>query len=372
MPRFGMDRRDRQGLASSCLTFAGASPPDFVSQAARASYAAGALLMVGKGGAALALTAIAVALIATGSASAAYVQQRAWGVSGTAEGQFDGPQGVAVASGSVYIPDTYNSRIQAFDPLGNFRFMWGFGVKDGLFKRESCISSCQKGIPGQQYGQVHTPTGIAAANGYVYLADFQTSRIERFRANGQGPVVNWGAFGPGNTQFKNPAAVTVDSQGHVFVADTGNNKIKKFTSNGAFLAKWSNAGSKDGQVQFPWGIAADNAGNVYVADTYNNRVEKFSANGKFLAKWGKRGTGNGQFSQPFGIATDRAGNVYVADTFNDRIQKFSPRASSSASGAGVGPARAIPRPQDLAVDGQGRVYVADTGNNRIVKYVHTP
>ncbi|MGH2965921.1 MAG: 6-bladed beta-propeller [Solirubrobacterales bacterium] len=324
--------------------------------------------------AAFVLTAVATALIATGSASAApYVQQRAWGVHGTAEGQFDSPQGVATVPGTVYVADTYNSRIQAFDPSGSFLFTWGFGVQDGLFKREYCTTSCQKGIPGQQYGQIHTPTGIAAARGYVYVADFQTSRIERFTSNGKGPVVSWGAFGPGNTQFKNPAAVAADSTGHVYVADTGNNRIKKFTSNGAFLAKWSNAGSAAGQVQFPWGIASDNAGNVYVADTYNNRVEKFSANGKFLAKWGNRGTGNGQFSQPFGIATDGAGNVYVADTFNDRIQKFSPKGVFLGKwgklGSGKGQFRA---PQDIAVDGQGHVYVADSGNDRIVKYVRTP
>jgi DNA-binding beta-propeller fold protein YncE len=323
--------------------------------------------------AAFVLAGLAMALISAASASAAYVQQRAWGVHGTAEGQFDSPQGVATVPGSVYVADAYNSRIQAFDPSGNFLFTWGFGVQDGLFKREYCTSACQKGIPGQQYGQIHTPTGIAATKNYVYVADFQASRIERFALNGKGPVLNWGSFGSGNTQFKNPAAVASDSTGHVYVADTGNNRIKKFAANGAFLTKWSNAGSADGQVQFPWGIAADNAGNVYVADTYNNRVEKFSANGKFLAKWGKTGTGNGQFSHPFGIATDRGGNVYVADTFNDRIQKFSPKgvllSKWGKPGSGTGQLRA---PQDIAVDGQGHVYVADSGNDRIVKYVRTP
>jgi tripartite motif-containing protein 71 len=228
--------------------------------------------------AAFVLTGLAMALISAASASAAYVQQRAWGVHGTAEGQFDSPQGVATVPGSVYVADAYNSRIQAFDPSGNFLFTWGFGVQDGLFKREYCTSACQKGIPGQQYGQIHTPTGIAATKNYVY-----------------------------------------------------------------------------------------------VADTYNNRVEKFSANGKFLAKWGKTGTGNGQFSHPFGIATDRGGNVYVADTFNDRIQRFSPKgvllSKWGKPGSGNGQLRAQ---QDIAVDGQGHVYVADSGNDRIVKYVRTP
>jgi tripartite motif-containing protein 71 len=59
-----------------------------------------------------------------------------------------------------------------------------------------------------------------------------------------------------------------------------------------------------------------------VADTFNDRIQKFSSGGAFIAKWGASGSGDGQFSSPEGVATDAAGNVYVADTFNDRIQKF--------------------------------------------------
>ena len=315
------------------------------------------------------MTAIAMALIATGSANAAYVQQRAWGVQGGAEGQFQSPQGVAVVPGDVFVADAYNSRIQAFDPAGNSLLTWGWGVKDGRQMRQTCASACQPGIAGPGYGQIRTATGIAASKGYVYTADFQNSRIQRFRADGKGAVATWGSFGGGNTQFKSPAAVAADTSGHVYVADTGNNRIKKFSSTGGYIAKWGNAGSGDAQLQYPWGIAADLQGNVYVADTYNHRVEKFTANGKFLAKWGSRGSGKGQFVQPFGIATDRQGNVYVADTFNDRIEKFSPSGRFLAKwgrpGSGKGQFRA---PQDLAVDGQGNVYVADSGNDRIVKY----
>ncbi len=319
---------------------------------------------------ALALLAAAVAgLTAAAPATAAYVQQKAWGERGSAEGQFQSPQGVATAAGNVYVADTYNSRIQVFDPLGSFLSTWGWGVLDGLSKRETCTTSCRAGVAGPGYGQLRTPTGIAAFNQYVYVADFQNSRIQRFRSNGKGSVPTWGSFGTGNTQFKNPAAVAADSSGHVYVADTGNNRIKKFSSAGGFLSKWGNAGSGDAQFQYPWGIAADPQGNVYVADTYNNRIEKFSANGKFLAKWGSRGSGKGQFYLPFGIAADSVGNVYVADTFNDRIEKFSPKGSFLAQwgkpGSGKGQFRG---PQDLAVDSTGRVYVADSGNHRIVRY----
>jgi tripartite motif-containing protein 71 len=74
----------------------------------------------------------------------------------------------------------------------------------------------------------------------------------------------------------------------------------------------------------PQGIAVDSSsGNVYVVDTANNRIKKFSSNGTFITEWGRYGTGNGSLNSPRGIALDQAGNVYVADTGNNRIQVFS-------------------------------------------------
>jgi DNA-binding beta-propeller fold protein YncE len=75
-------------------------------------------------------------------------------------------------------------------------------------------------------------------------------------------------------------------------------------------------------LDFPEGITVDTDGNVYVADTNNNRIQKFDSDGNFLAKWGSLGTNDREFSLPEGIAVDADGNVYVADTNNNRIQKF--------------------------------------------------
>jgi DNA-binding beta-propeller fold protein YncE len=129
--------------------------------------------------------------------------------------------------GTVYVADAYNSRIQAFDPSGNFLFTWGFGVQDGLFKREYCTSACQKGIPGQQYGQIHTPTGIAATKNYVYVADTFNDRIQKFSPKGV-LLSKWGKPGSGNGQLRAPQDVAVDGQGHVYVADSGNDRIVKY------------------------------------------------------------------------------------------------------------------------------------------------
>ena len=73
------------------------------------------------------------------------------------------------------------------------------------------------------------------------------------------------------------------------MADTDNNRIQKFSSNGTFITKWGESGSDQGQFVFPSGIATDTSGNVYVADTGNNRIQKFTSNGTFITEWGESG-----------------------------------------------------------------------------------
>jgi tripartite motif-containing protein 71 len=74
----------------------------------------------------------------------------------------------------------------------------------------------------------------------------------------------------------------------------------------------------------PHGIAVDQEGNAYVADTGNTRIQKFSTDGHFIAKWGSSGTADGQFNEPKSVAVDHLGDVYVADSGNHRIQVFGP------------------------------------------------
>src|SRR5574340_849041 len=85
-----------------------------------------------------------------------------------------------------------------------------------------------------------------------------------------------------------------------------------------FVAKWGPPDlTRDGNVQYPQGIAVDAAGTrVYVADTGNHRIQKFTSSGDFILTWGSQGAGDGQFSYPGGVAVDPAGNVYVVDTAN--------------------------------------------------------
>lgn len=87
---------------------------------------------------------------------------------------------------------------------------------------------------------------------------------------------------------------------------------------------WGSSGNSNGEFNGPVGVSVDSTGNVYAADSRNNRIQKFDSDGNFITKWGSLGSGDGEFSGPDGIAVDTLGNVYVSDFWNDRIQVFSP------------------------------------------------
>ena len=181
----------------------------------------------------------------------------------------------------------------------------------------------------------------------------------------------WGSYGNGTGQFHIPTAVAVDSSGNVYVADTGNDRVEKFTSTGTFISQWGTSGTGPGQFNKPWGVAVDSSGNVYVTDTGNSRVEKFTGSGLFVSQWGTRGGGPGQFSflSPVGIAVDSSGDVYVVDTFNSRVEKFTGSGTyltqfgSGGSGSGQ-----LSGPNSVAVDSAGNVFVTDAGNSRVEEF----
>ncbi len=130
----------------------------------------------------------------------------------------------------------------------------------------------------------------------------------------------------------------VDSIVNVYVTDTNNYRIQKFSSDGDYLRAWgekckvedSGVAGCDGNFNIPAGVAVDSARNIYVTDRNNDRIQKFDPNGTFLGRWGEecvvKEQGleycNGDFSNPMGISIDTEDNVYVAELANDRIQKF--------------------------------------------------
>ncbi|MGI8551312.1 MAG: SMP-30/gluconolactonase/LRE family protein [Dehalococcoidia bacterium] len=225
------------------------------------------------------------------------------------------------------------------------------------------------GTPGSGNGQFLSGSGISVdSNGNVYVSDSGNNRIQKFDGTGQ-YLVQWGAKGSGNGQFNSPAGVVVDRDYNVYVADSGNNRIQKFDRQGTYLGQWNSAGIGIDRFNNPVGMAVDQLGNVYVGDAGNIRTVELDRNGNFIRKWPSVGSGAGQYERPLGVAVDGSNNVYVADTGNNRIQKFASNGAylNQWGNQGTGNGR-LTTPVGIAADNSGNVYAIGEYNGIIDKF----
>ena len=240
--------------------------------------------------------------------------------------------------------------------------------------------------------QFNGPSGMGTDSaGNVYVADASNNRIRKITPAGVVTTfAGSGAVGSANgtgtaATFNNPEGVDVDSSGNVYVADTGNNLIRKITSAGVVttLAGSGTAGYANGtgtaaQFNAPANVAVDSSGNVYVGDTGNNRVRKITSAGvvSLLAGSGAAGYADGTgssavFNGPTGVDVDSSGNVYVADGNNNRIRKITSAGvvttlAGSGGNADVdGPdaSAQFAGPSNVSVDNSGNVYVTTWGGD---------
>ena len=200
------------------------------------------------------------------------------------------------------------------------------------------------------------PCGMAVDGaGNLYVTEWNNDTLRKVTPAGvvttlAGHVGIAGQLGGTGTNalFYSPDGVAVDSAGSVYVADYGDNTIRKVTPTGADWVVLTLAGG----FSYPHGLAVDTNGNVYVGDTGNNRVAKVTPGGEVT-------TVASGFNQPAGLAMDNAGNLYVADWGNNRIRKLAPVGTNSVA--------RFNNPCGVALDSAGNVYVADANNNTIRK-----
>ena len=306
-----------------------------------------------------------------------------------ASAEFREPYGVAVdKQGNVYVADDANSRVRLITPAGVVSTLAGNGYSGYI------------NGPGNG-SELSLPRGVAIdGQGNIYVTDNGNVRIRMINSSDVvSTFAGTGFFGsvngPGATaSFTAPYGVMVDSAGNIYIADAGNQLIRKITSGDVVSTLAGNTGNGSGGYQdastgaaawfsSPQGLAIDSKGNIYVADAGNNRIRTISPTGAVTTVAGD-GNANfkdaatalsAEFNLPSGIAVDTKGNLYVADQSNNRIRMISAAgAVSTLAGDGTanfkdgpGLSAEFNGPSGIAIDQQGNLYVADQYNNRIRK-----
>jgi sugar lactone lactonase YvrE len=355
--------------------------------------------------------------------------------------QLNAPYGIAVdSSGNLYIADAGNQSIRKVTAGGIITTIAGTTTAGYFGDNGPAINA-----------QLNNPLGVAVdSSGNLYIADSYNQRIRKVTTAGvittvagNGTCCLSGDNGPAiNAQVHQPESVAVDGSGNLYIADLGNNRIRKVTPSGTIstvAGSGSSGFSGDGgpaisaQLQIVWAVASDAAGNLYIADA--NRIRKVS-NGVITTVAGLQTSGfsgdggpgaKAQFDQPTGVAVDVLGNVFIADSGNDRIRKlaasgvittiagdgthnysgdngpatsaqmFSPQSvalssgnlyvsdyarirkiasgtistvagnGTSGSSGDSGPATSaqLNQPEGIALDGSGNLYIADSAGNRV-------
>jgi uncharacterized protein (TIGR03437 family) len=245
------------------------------------------------------------------------------------------------------------------------------------------------------------PNGVAVdAAGNVYIADFRNERIRKVVPSGIITTVagngNAGYRGDGgpaiNASLNRPSRVSVDNAGNLYIADSGNSRIRKVTPDGIITTVAGNGNpgySGDGglatraALNYPEDAVADSAGNLFIADGDADVVRKVGVDGSITTVAGNGAAGysgdggaatQASLSNPVGLAVDGAGNLYISDQGNQRIRKVTNGIISTIAGDGkagyagdgaAATAAELNSPVCLHFDSAGNLYIGDRDNNRI-------
>ncbi|MHB1482815.1 MAG: NHL repeat-containing protein, partial [Bellilinea sp.] len=288
---------------------------------------------------------------------------RVVGQSGTQPGQFQAPRGIDFgADGSMVVADSRNNRIQQFDSDGRLIRSWG-----------SFADAAVGDAPG---GTFYEPWGIAVGpDGSVFVTDTWNHRIQKFSPEGEF-ISMWGYFGQGETPdaFWGPRDIAFDSQGLMYISDTGNKRIVVFDEDGTFISQFGVPGFDPGQFDEQVGIAINSKDEIFITDTWNQRVQVFTFDvttlqGVFVRYWDVSAWyGSSLENKPY-IAIDRQDHVFITDPEGFRVLEFTSDGefvrgwgdySPSSDGFGL--------PSGIEVDAEGHVWVSDAGNNLVLRF----
>lgn len=290
--------------------------------------------------------------------------------------QLNLPTGVAVdSSGNLYIADSLNARV---------REMAGSAIN--TIAGNGGLSYSGDGGPGTK-AQLNSPQAVATDGaGNLYIADTANNVVRKVASGGTiSTILGNGTAGSGNSQLNGPQGVAADSAGNVYVSDTQNARVLKISGGAVTTVAGSGkpgfggdgSSATSAQLNTPVGLAVDSAGNLYIADFGNNRIRKVTPGNTISTVAGTaQGFGGdgglataAQLNAPQGVALDKAGNLYITDTLNNRLRVVSNGIISTVAGTGTaglagdgGPATSaqLVSPAGIAVDGAGNIFISDT------------
>ncbi len=309
---------------------------------------------------------------------------------GAVSAQISGPEGISTDRfGNLYFADTSNNVVREIQTNGVINTVAGNGALGYSGDNGTATSA-----------ELSGPQGLAVdASGDLFIGDTGNYRVREVAGGiistlaGSGNSIFNGDGGMATSATLSAVGVAVDALGDVFIGDPVNFRVREVLPNGN-IATVAGIGTKgysgdsgpalSAQLSAVAGLAVDNAGDIYIADSGNNCIRKVSAAGTIttIAGNGTAGfSGDGgpaasaQLRNPSGVTVDSAGNLYIADTGNNRVRKVSTagvistiagNGSSGYSGdGGAGNGASLSLPYGVAVVKSGNVYVSDTGNNAI-------
>jgi uncharacterized protein YegL len=333
---------------------------------------------------------------------------------GADDDRFDTPTGVAVdGGGHLYVSDTGNHRVQVFDTDGTYRATIGrpgqAGAGNDAFDRPARLvigydrrlyvadsgnhriqvfdvtdparpayvttygHAAQPGLGADLYNR---PLGIATDATFLYIADSGNCRVQVIRRVERDVFDTIGSTTGchGGDALALPSDVTLDTRGHVYVADPGNFVVHQFKpEDRSLLHRFGSMGvpyvTDADHFNEPSGVAVGADGSLTVVEQAGSRVLHRTPAGKLawiVGQPGITGSAPDRLSSPGDVALDASGRVYVADTGNDRIQVFAPDGGPERTiGRRGGADGELDRPVGLTVAPDGRIIVADTGNLRV-------